>query len=208
MSRETVFTDIFTEEKWGGGETISGEGSTLENTKGIREQLPEFLRSLGINSIVDAPCGDYHWFNNTSIEVASYIGVDIVKPLIDSNNEKYRGTSRFFLQMDLCEDVVPKCDLILCRDGLLHLSDKDGLKALKNFKASGSKYLLITTSPENPYNHNIETGGFRHLNMTKGPFNFPEPITMVNEQYMQYNGMFKDKSLGLWDLQKLCIDNV
>jgi hypothetical protein len=200
---QNIFTTIYTSKTWGNIDTVSGEGSTFENTHTIRAQLPKMFKLWNVNSVVDAGCGDYFWFSQCPAQLTSYTGVDVVQDLIQENNRKFGSSTYRFLTMNLCTDVVPKADMILCRDCLMHLSFEDAFKALKNFKQSGSKYLLVTTNPENPGNVPIKTGEFHHLNLTKTPFNFPEPITMVNENYMQYGGMFKDKSLGLWLLEDL-----
>ena len=205
MNREQIFTDIYTNKKWGSGETISGEGSTLENTMGLRDRLPDFLNALNIKSVVDAPCGDFHWFNSLKqdIDIDSYIGIDIVRSMILDNQIKYSNDIYQFMFMDLCTDVVPRADVIICRDCLMHLSNEDSLQVLRNFKQSGSKYLLITTNPNNPANMSIESGKFRHLNMMKAPFNLPVPVMLLNEEFKAYGGMFNDKSLGLWKLDTL-----
>lgn len=200
MQRQDVFTHIYDTNDWSDPESISGVGSSLKMTQGIREQLPRFFNDWKIKTVVDAPCGDYHWFKDMEVDIEKYTGIDIVNNLIQNNQSKYADSEHVFLCMDLCTDIIPKADLILCRDCLIHLSNEDSFLVLQNFKRSGSKYLLITTNPDNPCNIDIETGKFRHLNMTKEPFNFPEPLALVNEKY---TGMFADKSLGLWKLSNI-----
>jgi hypothetical protein len=198
--RETIFTDIFVGKKWGSEETVSGEGSPLRNTSSLRETLPILLKSLGVRTIADAPCGDYNWLRNCPLDLDSYLGVDIVEGLVEGNQRAYGDTNHQFTRADICEDILPKVDLILCRDCLIHLSNEDSLRAIRNFVKSGSTYLLITTNPKNPWNFEIETGGFRHCNMTKIPFNFPEPISLLPEHHPDNHADYDDKSLGLWRL--------
>lgn len=203
MNRTNIFTDIYVNKKWGDNGTLSGEGSTVENTQTILQGLPELFERFNIKTIVDAPCGDYYWMKNIKYNFDKYTGADIVKPIIDKLSQEYSDTTHEFIQVDLCKDILPKADLILCRDCLMHLSNEDSKKVIENFKQSNSKYLLITTNPNNPMNVQINTGEFRHLNMTKEPFNFPQPIYLLNENFKMYNGMFSDKSLGLWLLKDL-----
>jgi hypothetical protein len=47
-------------------------------------------------------------------------------------------------QFDITKEILEKSDLILCRHVLNHLSIDFSTCAINNFKASGSKYLLIT----------------------------------------------------------------
>jgi hypothetical protein len=60
--------------------------------------------------------------------------------------------------LDLTKDRLPKVDLILSRDALVHLSSRDCLAALANFKSSKSQYLLMTTFPAVIKNEDILTG--------------------------------------------------
>lgn len=207
MNREEIFTDIIDKNKWSYSSeekkiSLSGEGSSLQSTINIRKYLPELFKKYNIQSIIDAPCGDYYWFKEINMDLYTYTGIDIVKSLIDSNNNLYQKSNIKFEHKDLCKSEIIKADLILCRDCLIHLSDEDSFKVLKNFKNSGSKYLLITTNYENPCNLNISTGSFRHLNMQVSPFNFPPPLELIPEN----NTYFKDKSLGLWKLEDIKIN--
>lgn len=204
MSIEQIFTNIVENNKWTYNTkeekiSLSGEGSSLESTINIRKELPKLFEKYNIKSIVDAPCGDYYWFENLNNDLYDYTGIDIVKSLIDTNNNLYKKSNVRFEHKDLCDTEIIKADLILCRDCLIHLSNEDSFKVLRNFKNSGSKYLLITTNYHNYGNLDINTGGFRHLNMQHSPFNFPQPLEIMPENNM----FFKDKSLGLWKLEDL-----
>ena len=57
--------------------------------------------------------------------------------------------------MDLINDDLPKVDLIIVRDCLVHFSNKDIFKAIENIKQSKSKYLLVTTFSDLKKNENI-----------------------------------------------------
>ena len=105
--------------------------------------------------------------------------------------------------MNLAESELPKVDLIFSRDCLVHLSFKDALKIIENFKRSGSKYLLTTTFKGRTKNEDLGTGFWRPLNKQLAPFNFPEPIHLINEGCSEEGNMFEDKCLGLWLLQDI-----
>ncbi|HVZ93307.1 MAG TPA: hypothetical protein VG797_02240 [Phycisphaerales bacterium] len=110
-----------------------------------------------------------------------------------------RPSSLRFLTLDITRDQLPKVDLILCRDCLVHLSNKMVSAALNNFKSSGAKYLLTTTYPGavQGENRDIATGQFRMVDLTLPPFNMPKPERLINEQSAE-GGLHK--SLGLWSL--------
>jgi hypothetical protein len=48
-------------------------------------------------------------------------------------------------------------------------------------------------------------GKWRPLNMQLPPFNFPNPICIINEKCTEGEGEFKDKSLGLWRLKDIIL---
>lgn len=57
---EDRFTDIYYGNGWTADESVSGQGSTVENTFKLRRQLPELFDKFEIRSIFDAPCGDFN----------------------------------------------------------------------------------------------------------------------------------------------------
>ena len=198
-----VFTEIENQNVWEESESVSGIGSTLEQTKKIIEEIPRVLVELNIKSIFDIPCGDFNWFQKINLDVFDYTGGDIVNKIIDRNNQKYMKENINFINFNLLEDSPDQYDLVFSRDCLVHFSISDIYKALKNIKESGSKYLMTTTFPEEENNSDIITGGWRPLNFIKEPFSFPEPILLINENCTEMNGAFKDKSLGIWEIDKL-----
>jgi hypothetical protein len=211
---EKLFTDIYREGVWqvSQSESRSGDGSTILQTRKIREEIERIVKIYNIHSIMDVPCGDFNWMKQVNLRDVKYIGGDIVKMVIDENNRVYGNDKRRFIQINICNDICEKSDLIICRDCLVHLSFEDGLKALKNFKKSGSKYLLITTFPQ--HNKNLEDVyvgsqkrglfGWQPLNLSLPPYNLPPPIEIINEGCTE-QGNFGDKSLALYDLSTLSL---
>ena len=123
-------------------ETVSGPGSTLNATQVIREQLPQLFETFGIRTVVDLPCGDFHWMKEVDLRGVDYQGFDIVQDLIDSNASNYQTDNIKFSCLDMIKDELPKVDLIICRDCLIHYSHKFINKAIKNMKKSGSNYIF------------------------------------------------------------------
>ena len=131
---------------------------------------------------------------------AAYTGVDIVAELIAANASCYTTERRRFVCADMTRDHLPQADLILCRDGLVHLSFADARAAIRNFRRSGSRYLLATTFVNQSRNLDVATGGWRVLNLQAAPFFFPEPLALIDERCMHSDGRYRDKRLGLWRL--------
>lgn len=201
MDTKAVFKDIYRKNIWNNPETVSGDSSTLDQTKILRKALPDLIKKYKISSMLDIPCGDFNWMQDTDLYV-EYTGADIVEPLVEINAKLFPDAGKF-VQLDICCDDLPKVDLIFCRDCLVHLANAKVADAIANIKRSGSKYLLITTFPEQKKNKNIVTGAWRALNFELPPFNFPVPLEIINEEFCLRSKRFTDKSMGLWQIADL-----
>jgi glycosyltransferase involved in cell wall biosynthesis len=198
------FTRIYDGNLFHGEESRSGEGSSLAQTEHVRQELPLLLSELGVRTVVDAPCGDFNWLQHTPLDLDLYIGADIVDELISKNNHRHGTPQRQFLCADLIRDPLPRADLILCRDCLVHLNFEDTWQVLRNFQRSGAKYLLTTTFTERKTNKDLGPQDvWRTLNLQLPPFNLPPPMRLINERCTESDGAYTDKCLGLWRLQEL-----
>lgn len=197
-STEEIFKEIYHANAWGGSASVSGWGSDKDQTTKIRHQLPILFKEFGISTVLDIPCGDFHWMKEVDLRGVEYIGADIVPELVDKNQTQYGDENITFLQKNIIEDELPQVDLMLCRDCLVHFSDQDIFSSLKNFLDSGSEYLLTTTFTDRKRNDDIATGQWRPLNLEKAPFFLPEPRFLINEECIEKGGVFEDKALGLW----------
>jgi len=182
----------------------SGPGSDLIQTEEIRKKLPEILIDYNIKSLLDLPCGDFYWMKNIDLSDVFYIGGDIVSSIIKNNNSNYKTNNITFKEIDIVNDSLEKVDLIIVRDLFVHLKYSQIFKAIDNIKSSNSKYLLVTSFIDFNDNKDIKISSqWRPLNMEKAPFNFPSPLTMINEKCKEANGQFKDKSLLLFKIDEL-----
>ncbi|HVO74953.1 MAG TPA: class I SAM-dependent methyltransferase [Ignavibacteriaceae bacterium] len=195
---ELIFTKIYRRNLWGNQDTRSGDGSTLENTQSLKEELPLLLQSLSSESLLDIPCGDFYWMRNLDLPVKKYFGADIVKELIADNNRRYASAKIVFLTLDITADDLPLVDLIFCRDCLPHLPNESVIAALKQIKKSKSKYLLTSTYINRLRNENILIGLFHPINLELAPFNLPKPLKIINDACFSERVNLPDKSLGLW----------
>jgi hypothetical protein len=201
QSQQTTFTAIFQTNAWGGGESVSGPGSSQARGEDFRHELVALLDAWDMRAIVDAPCGDFNWMRHFLADrPLSYTGVDIVEALIARNVERHASPDCHFVCADLTRADLPRADLIICRDGLVHLSFADASAAIDNFRRSGSRYLLATTFIDRTSNDDVPTGGWRPLNLQCAPFDFPAPLALVDERCLHTGGIYRDKRLGLWEL--------
>ena len=195
--RRQVFERIYDQNLWGDPESVSGGGSGTSATDAIRRELPVVFERYGIRTLLDAPCGDFHWMKYLVGSLECYVGVDIVRDLVDRNARLY-GTERIqFACADIVIDRLPEADAVLCRDCFIHLPTRLIRAALANFRGSGIRYLLVTNDPGVETYHDIPIGSFRRVNFRHPPFSFPAPLHVVNEIA---NG---DRQLGLWELESI-----
>ena len=176
----------------------------MDATAMLRAELPRLLEKLGVTTLLDAPCGDAGWINQADLRVR-YVGVDIVPSLIERLQVRaaageIRGEYHL---VDITADPLPRCDAVLCRDALVHLSFANIERAIANFKASGAVWLIATTFPEWQSNGDCEDGDWRALNFAIKPFNWGPPLEILNENCIEAGGGWHDKSLGVWRLSNI-----
>lgn len=201
-SRKNIFNEIYKNNAWGSKESVSGPGSDLWRAQSIIIELPLLLKILKIKSILDAPCGDFNWMSKVELDAINYKGMDIVNQIIINNNLKFAKENIQFEYGDFINAVLPKVDLIISRDCFIHFSFNEISKSIKNFKKSGSKFLLTNTYPDVIKNINIVVGAWRPINLEIKPFNFPAPITYIEEKE-NYNPNYGKKYLALWSINTL-----
>ncbi len=199
-SVRAAFTRHYERRDWEDSESVSGHGSTLQRTESIRRALPALFSELGIRSVVDAGCGDFNWFRALDLELDCYLGIEVVEDLARRNQERFGDERRRFVSIDLIRDSLPTSDLILCRDVLVHLKNRQVLAALRNFRRSGSTYLLATTFEASRPNVDVPLGGWRPIHLEGPPFGLGEPLRRISEAESVEDPRFSDKSLGLWQL--------
>lgn len=161
------------------------------------------LQKIGARTIVDAPCGDFHWLSQANLGV-HYVGVDIVPDLVERNRRRYPGYE--FHVADIATDDLPAADVVLCHDVLVHYDFAQALAILANLRRSGAEWLLTTTFPGHPENHDIAMGEWRPLNLERPPFGFPPPDYLIVEACTEGDGRYRDKALGLWRFVELDLD--
>jgi hypothetical protein len=204
--REDLFTKIWQTNGWKGDASLSGAGSDLSQTATIRLKIPELLEKYHCKTMIDAPCGDFYWMRMVNLPVETYIGIDMVEPLIEQNQYRFASQKYSFMQRDMTTQILPQADLILCRDCFVHFSYADIAKTIKLLKMSGSTYLLTTCfSNKGHYRHNIpiQIGDWRTIDLRLDPFNFPEPLEIIIENCTEGDNFWIDKSLFLWKLEDL-----
>jgi hypothetical protein len=201
--RANFFSNIYDQALWGEGTTeqpLSGPGSRLDITEGLREILVTLVEAHGIHSMLDLGCGDMTWMPALLDDLSArnhhltYVGADVAANQIERNRERF--TDLEFCVLDMVTDPLPRADLVFCKEALNHLSIADCQAAFRNISSSGSRFLAATN-----YLHRDETsfdderpGAWRYYNFLAAPFDLPRPRSMHDEQ-TPWNSY-----LALWDL--------
>ena len=198
----SIFSKLWRTHGWRGSVSRSGPGSSLEATQAIREQLTQLIRTYNVQSVVDLACGDFHWMQHVDFAGATYTGVDIVAPMVESLQREFQTPDgkRTFLCGDATKDPIPKADLVIARDVVGHLSFENGQALIDNVRASGASYFLSTYFTGGRTNCQIEDGSWRPVDLSQAPYNLGPPLAVIHENCPEGNGEYADKELGLWRL--------
>ena len=196
-TRDGRFATIYHDDLWGNPESASGYGSTADATATTRAGLESLIQQYGVATLLDAPCGDFNWMRQVRFD-GTYIGCDIVPKLVARNENVYGNARRSFCRLDICEDQLPKSDLVLCRECLNHLSFAEISSALFNLERATKVLLVITHYPAITQNRDqVASFRFRPLNLTLPPFSLRAPDSLIDE------GSFETgKTLGVWDFRR------
>ena len=200
---EDLFTRYHKENFWNDQESVSGSGSNYKNTGKLVAELRPMLDALGIQSVLDIPCGDFQWMSRVDLEGINYVGGDVVKEMIERGENIHGKACVKFRHIDLLGMALPTSDIVLCRDCLVHFSFRDVGLALLAIKRSGAKYLATTHFPAARRNYDIVTGDWRRLNFTVPPFSWPDPEAMIEECSTEGDGDYADKTLAFWRIDQL-----
>jgi hypothetical protein len=169
----------------GACESVNGPGSDMAQAAPLVKWLPDLFHRYNIHTILDAPCGDWNWMQYVSLEGFGYLGWDSDPKLIEFNREHY---GPMFECVNILKAVIPRADVILCRDYLAHLPNEYLLQVLDAFRESGSTYLLASTYPgasnERPYDPNLYVwSGYYEMDhdLEAAPFNLGPKLECISE---------------------------
>jgi hypothetical protein len=189
-----VFRIVHDRNLWDSAESLSGAGSTIGSTEGLRSGLGEWLARSDVRSLVDLPCGDFNWMRLVRFPAGmDYLGIDIVPALVAQNRSRYGADRLRFEVGDVLADALPAADVYFCRDLLIHFPNAATQKALANIRRSGARYLLATTFP----------GVVRNLD-TRFPDSRPQNLALhigePDELLPDFGNGATGKFIGVWRL--------
>lgn len=171
---------------------------------GYLERLSDLLdlfRKYNVNSVFDSGCKDRHWTRHIDFagNNINYIGGDI--SLFHVGRASVLFPDITVLHHDCTSDPIPHVDLVLSSDVMIHLSNEDKLRFLKNFISSDIRFLL-TTDSGNMGKDNLSPDyrdlcPFAHVNWSAAPWYFPDALDSIADHEQT------DRSLKLWHRDQL-----
>jgi hypothetical protein len=181
-----------------------GSDGVLVKRAGTVDFINNIIKKYQIKSINDCPCGLFeNWMCLVNLTGVTYVGYDI-NDLAIERNKKNNPTLSFF-ELDLVNEILPKVDLIICRDCFFHLSNDFVLRGIKNFRNSKSTYLLATEHAHLNRNNDLTSkeleceAGFRCINLEISPYNLGLPIEIHTETIWCRREGF-NRQMSLWKL--------
>ena len=223
IDRAATFQRVYDEGRWirgmdGARRCPSGwsDVSQGQGAEAVRAVV-SVVDAFAIRSIADVPCGDGCFaaamldrLRNRTIgglppPEISYIGVDIVQRLIESNRAAFGNERTQFFAGDVISGnaPLPTADLIFSRQMLQHLCNEDVLRFIRLLAHSTARFALLTTFKTDATFVNTDipctSGGFRAQDLTKPPFSLPAPLLLFDEMYP----IDRRVSLGLWPVSAL-----
>jgi SAM-dependent methyltransferase len=192
-----TFTEIYKNNVWGGekDEYYSGPGSLDPSVGEYTKIVRDFIVKHNISKVVDLGCGDFSVGIQTIVPGMRYIGTDIVKPLIDHNNEVYGNKNISFLCLDIIKDELPEGQLCLIRQVLQHLSNEEILQVLTKIKRY--RFVIITEHMPDQHRKIIPNKDISHgphirvsydsaLYLDQSPFNLKISKTLLDTEIKDY----------------------
>lgn len=181
---ELAFENIYENNMWGlpssdrrNKKFFSGGGTNITNDfeLGYRKLLQSYLDKPDIKTVIEIGCGDFEVTGSLDLSNVDYTGYDVVKSLIDYNNENFGSTNiKFVHSSTIFQNLDLKADLIIIKDVLQHLPINFYLNFIKNIP-NNFKYNLITNDYSN-VNQNINFGDYTGNDFSAEPFNMKANI--------------------------------
>ena len=181
---------IYEQNLWGGNSKTyySGSGShDLQIVVPYINCVLDFLKSLPKPVIIlDLGCGDFNIGQQILPYAKKYIAIDIAENVINYNKSKFIQENLEFLCLDIAKDALPKADVVIIRQVLQHLSNREVKMILS--KLNAYKYILLTEHlPSRKFepNKDIISGQGIRLKKQSGLCIIEEPFNFICEKEVE-----------------------
>jgi hypothetical protein len=178
VNSSEVFSNIYDKNQWTHG---SGPGSLASFNTPYIQLLQNFLRDNNIKTVVDVGSGDFQTLQHVNFDGCEYHGFDVAPSVVTGCNQIFRKENIQFSKMPENWAELPKADLYLLKDVLIHLNNRDAGNLLDTCLERG-RYLISTNNRahrDDAYNVDISTGQFRAVNISLPPFSIPSHVALA-----------------------------
>lgn len=206
------FMKIYENNLWGKG---SGNGSSICFAAHSIIMLKVMLELLGVDILIDLPCGDQQWIYLLRDELPDlkYIGVDIVPGVIQYNIENFSksGQIEFFLNdletPEVFNLIKKKSKIwnensivaVLTRHTLEHNTLKVSYDYLNSLKKAPINFFIGTNQWNVEKNVDIMPGEYTPRNYYMEPYNLPRGIVSWPEH--EIDRIYGSTMLEIWDMK-------
>ncbi len=184
----STFNEIYEKNLWGNSgkasrQYYSGVGShdgsiVIPYIEAVQDLLTEFDTKP---DVVDLGCGDFFIGSSIRSFCGSYTACDVVEPLISYNKSKFKNLNVDFKHLDITKDTIPSGDMLIVRQVLQHLSNKDISRFVESINSNYKMLLLTEHLPfEKNFKPNIdkESGQNIRLDFNSGVDLTVEPFNL------------------------------
>jgi SAM-dependent methyltransferase len=195
----TAFDRIYRHNLWNGQGSRSGPGSDPVATSHPRRSLLALMALIDPVSVLDVGCGDGAWMP----DLPGYVGLDVSSVAIEAHAIRHPART---LLLDRGEPY-PRCDVVLTRDAMQHLSLDDGVALLTRALDTRPAWLIASTYTDGA-NVDIPTGldaagaiTFYRPDLSAPPFGLGRPLLLIPDGYSYHDpDAIRDpgKFLGVW----------
>ena len=143
-----VFASVYENKSWGRSRErkyFSGSGSNNDTIISTYvESVSRFLKEFDQPQlIIDLGCGDFTVSSKLVPFASRCIAIDIFSGVIEENKDIYRSDKVEFRVLDFLNDEIPFANIVLVRQVLQHLSNRDILEFVKKI-SKRCQYLVVT----------------------------------------------------------------
>jgi hypothetical protein len=187
-----VFEDVYARHLWCGSRPDFNSGSGSDPC--VTAPYIDFVRGLvaghagRIQTIVDLGCGDFRVGSRLQIDGVRYIGVDVVRPLIEHHQARFGTPLCDFVCADATQEALPAGDLLLIRQVLQHLANEQIASILQ--RARAFPFVLVTEHHPAPgrlrmvnrdktHGPNVRVAKGSGVYIDKPPFSLPQASVML-----------------------------
>lgn len=195
-SNSSIFDDIYRKGGWGSkGDIYSGRGSDEANTHPYETLVADYVRANDIKTIVDVGCGDFQVSQRILErlpEDVSYIGLDVSRIAVERNRKLHANDRVHFMHCDAALDDLPSGDLVLVREVLQHLTNRDILAIIPKLVAFPHALVTNTRMLNAKRVNSDQAAGASAREVISGGLWLTEPpFNCKTEQLLAVNHYFK-----------------